>query len=117
MDRPADSQRRPSLPLPTREQAPSTSKGTIQEGSEQYNLLFSLLTFNTLSRIVFIKECLAHNGLEAPNIVYITSSVRPSTQKQYNHAWKVFCKFCKASNKIIISDNLILLFFDNLLRD
>ena len=71
---------------------------------------------NTLSRTEFIKEYLVQNGLEASNILYFTSSFRPSTQKQYNHAGKAYCKFCKSSNKTFISDNLILSFFDYLLR-
>ena len=72
---------------------------------------------NPLSRIDFIKESLTYNGLEASNIFYINFSVSTSPQNQYNHAWKVFCQFCQTSSSNIISDNLIISFFDHLLKN
>ena len=114
---PTDDRAQLGLPLTPIDQTPSTSNDSRQHGSFTYEHLFSVMTSNNLSRTEFIKNCLVHNGLQASNVNYITSSVRPSTQKQYNHAWKVFCKFCKTSNSNLISDNLIISFFDFLLKD
>ena len=105
------------LPLTPMNQTPSTSNDFRQHGSFTYEHLFSVMISNNLSRTEFIKNCLVHNGLQASNVNYITSSVRPSTQKQYTHAWKILGKFCKTSNANLISVNLIISFFDFLLKD
>ena len=99
----------------------ASSSGTVEEPNvdnptHQPHSPFNLLLSRSYTRLQFIRACLQHKGINITNASYLTSSVRTSTQSQYEHVWKVFCQFCHSKDFSKVTDNLIISFFDHLIR-
>ena len=76
-----------------------------------------LLMSCSQTRTQFINFCLRLNGINNSNSKYFISSVRPSTRNQYEHVWKVFCEFCHSHSCSGVSNDLIISFFDHLIKN
>ena len=75
-----------------------------------------LLTSCSQTRTQFISLCLQRKGIKDYNSKYFVSSVRSSTQNQYEHVWKTFGNFCHSHNFSRVNNDLIISFFDHLIR-